>query len=115
MRRFRRVHGVEALAREMPLALHFFDCLHRRRRARSSTRPYAERWEALARVTGGRYLAERACVDRRRRGGAGRSTRRALAAGHEGVMAKDPRSPYEPGGRGKRWFKLKAAGVASTA
>jgi DNA ligase-1 len=34
---------------------------------------------------------------------------RALAAGHEGVMAKDPRSTYEPGGRGKRWFKLKAA------
>jgi DNA ligase-1 len=34
---------------------------------------------------------------------------RALAAGHEGVMAKDPRSSYEPGGRGKRWFKLKAA------
>jgi len=24
-------------------------------------------------------------------------------------MAKDPRSSYEPGGRGKRWFKLKAA------
>jgi DNA ligase-1 len=23
-------------------------------------------------------------------------------------MAKDPRSTYEPGGRGKRWFKLKA-------
>jgi DNA ligase-1 len=23
-------------------------------------------------------------------------------------MAKDLRSPYEPGGRGKRWFKLKA-------
>jgi DNA ligase-1 len=34
---------------------------------------------------------------------------RALAAGHEGVMAKDPRSAYEPGGRGKRWFKFKAA------
>src|SRR3989449_570365 len=33
----------------------------------------------------------------------------ALAAGHEGVMAKDLRSPYEPGGRGKRWFKLKSA------
>ena len=33
----------------------------------------------------------------------------ALARGHEGVMAKDPRSSYEPGGRGKRWFKLKAA------
>jgi DNA ligase-1 len=33
---------------------------------------------------------------------------RALAAGHEGVMAKDLGSPYEPGGRGKRWLKLKA-------
>src|SRR3989475_168781 len=33
----------------------------------------------------------------------------ALAAGHEGVMAKDLASTYEPGGRGKRWFKLKAA------
>src|SRR5207247_1690262 len=27
MRRFRRVHGVDALVREMPLALYFFDCL----------------------------------------------------------------------------------------
>jgi DNA ligase-1 len=32
-----------------------------------------------------------------------------VAAGHEGVMAKDLRSAYAPGGRGKRWFKLKAA------
>jgi len=34
---------------------------------------------------------------------------RALAAGHEGAMAKDLASAYEPGGRGKRWFKLKEA------
>src|SRR5204863_394249 len=27
MRRFRRVHGVDALVQEMPLALYFFDCL----------------------------------------------------------------------------------------
>src|SRR5262249_57595274 len=27
MRRFRRVHDVEALVAEVPLALHFFDCL----------------------------------------------------------------------------------------
>ena len=61
MRRFRRVHGVEALAREMPLALHFFDCLLADGRSLIDA-PYAERWEALARVTGGRYLAERAVV-----------------------------------------------------
>ena len=106
MRRFRRVHDVEALAREMPLALHFFDCLLVDGRSLIDA-SQAERWEALTRVTGGRYLAERvlvADVDAARAFHA-----RALAAGHEGVMAKDPRSTYEPGGRGKRWLKLKAA------
>ena len=104
MRRFRRVHGVEALVREMPLALHFFDCLMAEGRSLID-RPYTERWEALAAVTGGRRLAERVLV------GSADAARafleRALAAGHEGVMAKDPASPYEPGGRGKRWFKIK--------
>ena len=104
MRRFRRVHGVEALAREMPLALYLFDCLLADGRSLIDA-PQAERWEALARVTDGRYLAERVLVDKVE---AARTYHaRALAAGHEGVMAKDPRSPYEPGGRGKRWFKLK--------
>jgi DNA ligase-1 len=69
--------------------------------------PYARRWEALERVTGGRWLAERAMVSRAEDGAA--LMAHALAAGHEGLMAKDPRSSYEPGGRGKRWLKLKAA------
>jgi ATP-dependent DNA ligase I len=106
MRRFRRVHGVEALVREMPLALHFFDCLMLEGRSLIGA-PYAERWEALARATGGRDLAERAIVHDAAAAQAFRS--RALAAGHEGVMAKDLASAYEPGGRGKRWFKLKVA------
>jgi DNA ligase 1 len=104
MRRFRRVHGVEALAREMPLALHFFDCLVVEGRSLIDA-PQAERWDALRRVTDDRYLAERVLVDDAAT--AAEFGTRALAAGHEGVMAKDPRSPYEPGGRGKRWFKLK--------
>jgi hypothetical protein len=58
MRRFRRVHGVEALADEMPLAVHFFDCLMTDGRSLIDA-PYAERWAALERLTGGRYLAER--------------------------------------------------------
>jgi DNA ligase-1 len=106
MRRFRRTHEVEALAREMPLALHFFDCLMADGRSLIDE-PYERRWEVLARLTGGRHLAERlvvAAADVAREFFA-----RALAAGHEGVMAKDLQSPYEPGGRGKRWLKLKAA------
>ncbi len=106
MRRFRRVHGVEALVREMPLALHFFDCLMRDGRSLIDA-PYARRWEALVEVTGGRYLAERALVTTPEEALA--FQQRALAAGHEGVMAKDLGSAYEPGGRGKRWFKLKPA------
>jgi DNA ligase-1 len=33
----------------------------------------------------------------------------ALAAGHEGVVAKDPDAPYAAGRRGKAWIKVKAA------
>jgi len=106
MRRFRRVHGVEALVREMPLALHFFDCLMAEGRSLIDE-PYARRWEALSAVTGGRYLAERRIVTTAPEAAAFRDA--ALAAGHEGVMAKDLASGYEPGGRGKRWFKIKAA------
>jgi DNA ligase 1 len=38
-----------------------------------------------------------------------RAFREALAAGHEGIVAKDPQSPYTPGRRGGNWFKLKQA------
>jgi DNA ligase 1 len=106
MRRFRRVRGVEAAADTLPLTLHLFDCLMADGRSYLDE-PYARRWEALERVTGGRWLAERALISSAAAGEAFMA--RALAAGHEGLMAKDPRSAYEPGGRGKRWFKLKAA------
>jgi DNA ligase-1 len=33
--------------------------------------------------------------------------RASLSAGHEGIVAKDPDSPYTPGRRGGYWFKLK--------
>ncbi len=106
MRRFRRVRGVEEAAGALPLSLHLFDCLMADGRSYLDE-PYARRWEALERVTGGRWLAERAVVTRAEEGAA--LMAHSLAAGHEGLMAKDLRSPYEPGGRGKRWLKLKAA------
>jgi DNA ligase-1 len=106
MRRFRRVHDVESLAGEMPLALHFFDCLMADGCALIDA-PYAERWQALTTTTRGRYLAERAIVSTATDGDAFMAA--ALGAGHEGLMAKDLASAYEPGGRGKRWFKLKSA------
>jgi DNA ligase-1 len=106
MRRFRRVHDVEALVRDMPLALKFFDCLVSEG-VSLIDQPYEERWIALARATGERFLAERIVVDAA--AAAHEFLEAALAAGHEGVMAKDLGSAYEPGGRGKRWFKVKRA------
>jgi DNA ligase-1 len=106
MRRFRRMHGVPALVSEMPLDLRLFDCLLVGDRSMIDE-PAGARWDALVDVTGGRYLAERRVTGDAGEAGAFRDA--ALAAGHEGVMAKDLRSPYLPGGRGKRWLKLKAA------
>jgi DNA ligase-1 len=106
MRRFRRVHGVDALVREMPLTLYFFDCLVADGRSLVGE-PSARRWEALAAVTGGCHLAERRIVDSV--DNCREFFAQSVAAGHEGVMAKDLGSPYEPGGRGKRWFKVKEA------
>ncbi len=106
MRRFRRVRGVAAAAGALPLTLHLFDCLMAEGRSLLDE-PYTRRWEALERVAGGRWLAERALVTSTAEAEAFMA--RAIEAGHEGIMAKDPRSPYQPGGRGKRWFKLKTA------
>ncbi len=106
MRRFRRIRGVEAAAGALPLTLRLFDCVMIEGRS-VLDEPYARRWEALERVTAGRWLAEREVVSSAAEGEA--LMARAIAAGHEGIMAKDMRSPYEPGGRGKRWFKLKKA------
>lgn len=32
-----------------------------------------------------------------------------MNSGHEGYMAKDLSSLYQPGSRGKKWFKIKPA------
>lgn len=54
----------------------------------------ARRWRVPNLVTGDAGAAEAFLVD-------------ALAAGHEGVMVKDARSPYEAGRRGASWRKVK--------
>ncbi len=106
MRRFRRIHEVEATAREIPLALYLFDCLMIEGRSLIDE-PYQARWAVLERLTGGADLARRIIPSDAARADA--FLAEALAAGHEGVMAKALDSPYAPGSRGKRWFKVKPA------
>jgi DNA ligase-1 len=106
MRRFRRIHGVEATARDIPLVLYLFDCLMVDGRSLIDE-PYAQRWVALEQVTDGAYLARRMVPATASEAEA--FLAEALAAGHEGLMAKALSSPYAPGSRGKQWFKVKAA------
>jgi DNA ligase-1 len=106
MRRFRRIHDVERLVNEIPLSLHLFDCLFLNG-ASLIDEPYERRWLKLEDLTGGRYLAQRVVADNDAT--ARDWLRQSLEAGHEGLMAKDLTSPYAPGSRGRRWFKIKPA------
>lgn len=106
MRRFRRVHGVAETARGLPLALYLFDCLYLDGRSLIDE-PYRARWGELERISGGRDLARR--IVPADLGEAETFLAEALAAGHEGVMVKALASPYTPGVRGRRWFKVKPA------
>ncbi|HSF58827.1 MAG TPA: ATP-dependent DNA ligase, partial [Candidatus Binatia bacterium] len=106
MRRFKRVHGIESAASEIPLSLHLFDCLFFDGRSLIDE-PYESRWLKLSAMTSGKHLARRkittSIVE------AETLLSEALAAGHEGLMAKALDSLYMPGNRGKLWFKIKPA------
>lgn len=104
MRRFRRVHNIEAMRQEIPLRLYLFDIVYRDG-ALLIEHPYRERWSLLASLVPPELLAPRTIA---------RSVpdieaflAEAMAAGHEGLMAKALDGEYTPGKRGKKWFKIK--------
>ncbi len=106
MRRFGRRLNVEAVRDKLPIQAFFFDCL-RIGEESIADRPLSERFEALAiavpelhrvpRLVTASEAAARAFYEA------------ALAAGHEGLMAKSLYSPYEAGNRGASWRKIKRA------
>jgi DNA ligase-1 len=106
MRRFRRVHGIEAAANEIPLSLYLFDCLYLNGQSLIDE-SYAARWRTLDDISGGSYLAARKVTSDKAQADSFLSE--SMAAGHEGLMAKALHSPYMPGNRGKLWFKVKPA------
>ena len=106
MRRFGRKLDVDALRGTLPLSAFFFDCLHAEDEDLID-RPAAERFERLSRVVPpGSLVARLVTADAK---AAARFLEQALAAGHEGVMAKALDSLYEAGNRGAGWLKIKPA------
>lgn len=104
MRRFGRRIDVASLCAELPLHGFMFDCIQCDGAVLIDV-PARERFRILSEVLPGHALVPRvrtADVDQARAFFA-----RALAMGHEGLMAKDPDAPYEAGARGRAWLKIK--------
>ncbi len=106
MRRFGRKLEVERLRESIPLRPVFFDCLYLDDEA-ILDRPAQERFAALGEALPQDLLIRRSVTDEP--AAAEAFLRQALARGHEGVMAKDLRAPYEAGARGRSWLKIKPA------
>lgn len=106
MRRFTRVHGIPDTASRIPLQLRLFDILLLNDDELIDT-PYADRRQILEREVPSELLAPQIVSKDEQE--IQRLFDRALAEGHEGLMAKALDSRYEVGKRGKKWFKLKKA------
>ena len=105
MRRLGRSRNVEELRTDLPLTPFIFDLLYRDGSALVE-RPYHERSAKLIETVSAaavpRLLTNKA-EDARQ------FFQRALAAGHEGIMAKSLSAPYVAGQRGAQWMKVKQA------
>ncbi len=106
MRRFGRRLNVAALRAELPIRAVFFDCLHIDGHS-IAERPARERFEALTSAVPASLRVPRlvTAVDSE----ASAFYDAAIAAGHEGLMAKSLEAPYEAGNRGAEWLKIKRA------
>jgi DNA ligase-1 len=106
MRRFGRRLDVERMRQELPLNVFFFDCL-RHEEQDLTGRPAAERFAVLPATCPSELVIPRLVTDDVADAQAFFDA--ALARGHEGIMAKSLVAPYEAGGRGNTWLKVKQA------
>jgi DNA ligase-1 len=104
MRRFRRVHEIAEMTKEVPLKLYLFDVLYVDGQSLVAM-PYVERRRELAEIAPRIPLTEQIITKNSEE--AEGFLKDAISGGHEGLVAKKLDSPYTPGVRGKRWFKVK--------
>lgn len=106
MSRFGRKLDIDAMRERLPLTAVFFDCLARDGDELFDRRG-DERFAALAEVIPPAHQIPRlvtADID-----AAQAFFVQAMTRGHEGLMAKATTAPYEAGGRGASWLKVKPA------
>jgi DNA ligase-1 len=106
MRRFGRKLDVEALRESLPITPFFFDVLYRDGQP-VIDEPLSRRIASLNEIAAADNLVPRIVTADAAE--ADEFVRRALATGHEGVMAKALAAPYAAGRRGSAWLKVKQA------
>jgi DNA ligase-1 len=107
-KRIRRKYGIDDMVDEIPVRPEFFDVLYNGEKGLLIDEELETRVKTL----------EESCTDsvlgRREKCRDVSSLQEVITQsekdGHEGVMAKNPFSTYEPNSRGKRWLKIKPAG-----
>jgi DNA ligase-1 len=107
MRRLGRSKDVGAARQALPLSSFVFDLLYLEGEGPLVSIPYAQRVERLPRLVEPAVLLPR--IVTRDPEEAERFFDQAVAAGHEGLMAKSLTAPYAAGQRGFHWLKLKPA------
>ncbi len=104
LKRFRRKYDIAKLAAKIPLRLFLFDLIYLDGKSLADL-PLTERRHLLEGIADNDILADQFLT--------GDSVEveeaysRALKAGHEGLILKNPQSTYAPGKRGKNWLKIK--------
>ena len=106
MRRFRRVHDIEDMVKKIPVKLYLFDILYLNGQSLIAV-PYVERRRKLGEIAENLPLTKQVVISSPQE--AEEFLKEAINKGHEGLVAKKLDSPYTPGVRGKRWFKIKKA------
>lgn len=107
LRRFRRKHEVSKMMEKIPLQLYVFDILYAN--GELIDVPLEERRRILREfVNESERIKIADQVITREKEQVEKIFNEAINAGHEGVMLKNPASPYVPGKRGKHWLKLKS-------
>jgi DNA ligase-1 len=106
MSRFGRKLDVERLRKELPLDAFYFDVLYVDGAGLTDV-PARERVDTLSEVLPTDLIVPRTVTGDPEEAQA--FLQRALAAGHEGIMAKALDALYEAGRRGRSWLKLKPA------
>ena len=104
MRRFGRKLNVEESRARLPIRAFYFDCLHFEDRS-IEDQPTSVRVDALLKAVPAEGLVPRLITDSA--AAAREFYDAALAAGHEGLMAKSLDTAYEAGNRGAGWLKIK--------